>query len=79
MHDLHFDDLRHTFATWLLEAGVDYIVIEYFSVIDSLEQGTCTFMIGIRVRNAVTRLAVLTERKLRRNLVETQKKPTRCH
>ena len=28
VHDLHFHDLRHTFATWLMQAGVDYVVIE---------------------------------------------------
>ena len=28
MHDLHFHDLRHTFGTWLVQAEVDYVVIE---------------------------------------------------
>lgn len=28
VHDLHFHDLRHTFGTWLMQAGVDYVVIE---------------------------------------------------
>jgi integrase len=28
VHDLTFHDLRHTAATWLLEAGVDFAVIE---------------------------------------------------
>jgi integrase len=28
VQDLHFHDLRHTFATWLMQAGVDYVVIE---------------------------------------------------
>ena len=27
-HDLHFHDLRHTAATWLGEAGVEYATIE---------------------------------------------------
>jgi hypothetical protein len=31
----------------LLEAGVDYIVIENFSAIDFPELVTCIFMIGI--------------------------------
>ena len=28
VHDLHFHDLRHTFATWLSQCGVDYAVIQ---------------------------------------------------
>ena len=28
VHDLHFQNLRHTFGTWLMQAGVDYVVIE---------------------------------------------------
>ena len=28
IHDLTFHDLRHSAASWLLEAGVDFVVIE---------------------------------------------------
>ena len=28
VHDLHFHDLRHTFASWLMQGGGDYMVIE---------------------------------------------------
>ena len=28
VHDLHFHDLRHTAATWLIQAGVEYATVE---------------------------------------------------
>ncbi|MBX3343483.1 MAG: tyrosine-type recombinase/integrase [Nitrospira sp.] len=28
MHDLHFHDLRHTAATWLIQASVEYATVE---------------------------------------------------
>ena len=28
IHDLHYHDLRHTALSWLLEAGVDYAVVQ---------------------------------------------------
>lgn len=28
LHNLHFHDLRHTFAGWLTQCGVDYVVIQ---------------------------------------------------
>jgi len=28
VHDLHFQDLRHTFSTWRTQCGVDYAVIQ---------------------------------------------------
>jgi integrase len=76
VHDLHFHDLRHTFATWLLEAGVDYIVIE--KLLGHRLPGTGDLYIhdwDARLRDAVTRLAVLTEQKLREEIgVNKQKK-----
>ena len=28
VHDLHFHDLRHTAATWLIQASVEYATVE---------------------------------------------------
>jgi len=69
VHELHFHDLRHTFATWLLEAGLDYIVIE--KLLGHRLPGTSDLYIhdwDSRLRDAVTRLAVLTEKKLREEI-----------
>jgi len=81
VHDLHFHDLRHTFATWLLETGVDYIVIE--KLLGHRLPGTGDLYIhdwDARLRDAVSRLAILTEQKLREEiLAETKKTPSRCH
>ncbi len=69
VHELHFHDLRHTFATWLLEAGVDYIVIE--KLLGHRLPGTGDLYIhdwDSRLRDAVTRLAVFTEQKLREEI-----------
>ena len=66
---LHSHDLRHTFATWLIEAGVDYIVIE--KLLGHRLPGTGDLYIhdwDSRLRDAVVRLAVLTEKKLREEI-----------
>jgi len=66
VHDLHFHDLRHTFATWLMQAGVDYIVIE--KLLGHRLPGTGDLYVhdwDARLREAVTRLEAFTEAQLR--------------
>lgn len=46
VHDLTFHDLRHSAATWMLEAGVDFAVIENYSGIVCTEWGRGTFITG---------------------------------
>lgn len=75
VHDLHFHDRRHTFATWLLEVGVDYIVIE--KLLGHRLPGTGDLYIhdwDARLRDAVSRLAILTEQKLRGEIPSEAKK-----
>ncbi len=46
VHDLHFHDLRHTFASWLMQAGGDYMVIEKLLGHRYREQGICIYTTG---------------------------------
>ncbi|MEO8046175.1 MAG: hypothetical protein ABI684_02735 [Nitrospirota bacterium] len=73
--------LVHTFATWLLEAGVDYIVIE--KLLSHRLPVTGDLYIhdwDSRLREAPTSLAVLTEQKLREKFQQKSRKNSfRCH
>jgi len=46
VHDLHFHDLRHTFASWLMQGGGDYMVIEKLLGHRYREQGICIYTTG---------------------------------
>ncbi|MCS6289414.1 MAG: tyrosine-type recombinase/integrase [Nitrospira sp.] len=62
LHNLHFHDLRHTFATWLMQCGVDYAVIQTLK--GEPLPGSAKYYIHNwdgRLRDAVTRLESFTE------------------
>jgi len=66
IHDLHFHDLRHTFATWLMQCGVDYAVIQTLK--GEPLPGSAKYYIHNwdgRLRDAVTRLESFTEELLK--------------
>jgi len=61
VHDLPFHDLRHTFATWLTQCGVDYAVIQTLK--GEPLPGSAKYYIhncDRRLRDAVMRLEVFT-------------------
>ena len=66
VHDLHFHDLRHTFATWLTQCGIDYAVIQTLK--GEPLPGSAKYYIhnwDSRLRDAVMRLEVFTRAVLR--------------
>jgi integrase len=61
VHDLRFHDLRHTFATWLTQCGVDYAVIQTLKG-EPLPGSTKYYIHNWegRLRDAVSRLESFT-------------------
>jgi len=66
VHNLHFHDLRHTFATWLTQCGIDYAVIQTLK--GEPLPGSAKYYIhnwDSRLREAVCRLESFTRSMLR--------------
>ena len=65
IHDLNFHDLRHRAASWLLEAGIDYAVIEKLLVhrLHGMGEGYIHNW-EHRLREAVRNLEAIVARKL---------------
>jgi len=79
--DMAFHDLRHTFGTWLMQAGVDYVVIE--KLLGHRLPGTGELYLHDwdgRLRDAVSRLEEFTLRTFTAESgTQVPLTATRCH
>ena len=79
IHDLNFHDLRHRAASWLLEAGIDYAVIEKLLVhrLHGMGEGYIHNW-EHRLREAVRKLEAIVARKISETAQEIEKGVGSC-